>query len=159
MFPATISVAPNSPMARANASMVPARTPRQASGNVTRKNTRSSEAPSVRAAFSSCVSTPSNAARADLNTSGNATMAAANTAPCQVNISVIPKRLPQPLSDPAAAADHDDQVVAEHGRRHHHGQGEHRVEHVAAPESAAGQQEPRRSAEQQRRPRSQRPRP
>ena len=38
--------------------------PRQANGRVTRKNTRSSEAPSVRAAFSSWLSTPSNAARA-----------------------------------------------------------------------------------------------
>ena len=39
MLPATISVAPNSPIARAKASSMPARMPRQASGSVTRKNT------------------------------------------------------------------------------------------------------------------------
>src|SRR5664279_1733711 len=36
MLPATISVAPNSPSARAKASNTPARMPRQASGSVTR---------------------------------------------------------------------------------------------------------------------------
>ena len=48
--------------------------------------------PSVRAACSSCESTVSKAARADLHTSGKPTTAAAITAPCQVKIRRMPKR-------------------------------------------------------------------
>ncbi len=90
MLPATINVAPNSPIARANASSRPARMPRQASGKVMRKNTAASDTPSVRAAFSSWPSTPSNAARAGLNTSGSEATAAAITAACQVNTRLMP---------------------------------------------------------------------
>ena len=101
MLPATISVAPNSPKARAKASSTPARMPRQASGKVTRKNTATLPRPSTRAACSSCMSTPSNAARADLQTNGKATIAAAITAPCQVKIRLMPKlRSSQPPSQP-----------------------------------------------------------
>ena len=91
MLPATISVAPNSPSARAKASSTPASTPRQAIGSVTRKNSAHSPRPSTRAARSSCGSTPSKAARADFITSGNATIVAAITAPCQVKIRLMPK--------------------------------------------------------------------
>ena len=66
ILPATIRVAPNSPMPRAKASMSPAKMPFQASGRETVSRTRSSEAPKVRAAFSRCGSTCSRAARADL---------------------------------------------------------------------------------------------
>ncbi|MNQ93372.1 hypothetical protein D3C85_1088350 [compost metagenome] len=90
-LPAIISVAPNSPSARANASSTPAAMPRAAKGRVTRKNTPASPTPSTRAAFSSWLSTFSNAARADLNTSGNATTDAAITAPCQVKTSSMPQ--------------------------------------------------------------------
>ena len=90
-LPAIISVAPNSPSARAKASSTPATMPRAASGSVTRKNTPAWHTPSTRAAFSSCASTFSKAARADLNTSGNATTAAAMTAPCQVKTSSMPQ--------------------------------------------------------------------
>ncbi|OJH79874.1 MAG: hypothetical protein BSK19_06180 [Stenotrophomonas maltophilia] len=90
MLPATISVAPNSPIARANASSRPARIPRHASGRVMRKNTAASDTPSVRAACSNWPSTSSNAARAGLNTSGNDATAAAITAACQVNTRLMP---------------------------------------------------------------------
>ncbi|MNN89408.1 hypothetical protein D3C81_2072220 [compost metagenome] len=86
-------VAPNSPIARANASNNPARMPRHANGKVTRKNSAISDTPSVRAACSSCASTSSNAARAGLKTSGSEAMAAAMTAACQVNTRLIPNAL------------------------------------------------------------------
>src|SRR5471032_1733980 len=91
MLPATISVAPNSPIARANASKAPASTPRQASGRVTRKNTPIGAMPSTRAACSNCRSTVSNAVRADFNISGSDTTAAAITAACHVKIRLMPK--------------------------------------------------------------------
>ena len=93
MLPATISVAPNSPSARANASSTPARMPRVASGSVTRKKTATGARPSTLAASSTCASTDSNAARADLQTNGKATIAAAITAPCQVKTRRMPKLL------------------------------------------------------------------
>src|SRR5437867_2620968 len=45
MFPATIKVAPKSPRARANASIAAAIIPLEASGIVTRQNTRHSDSP------------------------------------------------------------------------------------------------------------------
>ena len=75
--------------------------PRQASGSVTRQSTPHSLTPSTRAACSSRPSTASNAARAGLNTSGNATTLAAITAPCQVKIRLMPKvSCSQPPSQP-----------------------------------------------------------
>ena len=86
--PATISDAPNSPIARAKASSVPARMPGQASGSVTRMNTLHSDWRSVRAAASSCRSTCAKAVDAALSTSGSATSADAITAPCQWKMTV-----------------------------------------------------------------------
>src|SRR3990167_2036608 len=101
MLPATISVAPNSPSARAKPSSTPARMPRQASGSVTRQNTPASEMPSTRAASCNCGSTASKAARAGLNTSGNATTVAAITAPVSVKMSWMPNvSCSQPPSQP-----------------------------------------------------------
>ena len=53
MSPASMSVAPNSPSARAKERIVPASSPGAASGTTMRRKTRHSEAPSVRAACSS----------------------------------------------------------------------------------------------------------
>ncbi len=53
MFETKVIVAPNSPSERANASNTPTATPGKAKGNVTVRNTRQREAPSVRAAHSS----------------------------------------------------------------------------------------------------------
>jgi hypothetical protein len=53
MLPATISVAPNSPRARAKESTIPETIPGQARGRVIVKKTRGSVAPSVLAASSS----------------------------------------------------------------------------------------------------------
>jgi hypothetical protein len=75
--------------------------PRQASGSVTRKKTAAAPIPSTRAACSSCASTFSKAARADLQTNGKATIAAAITAPCQVKMRLMPNvRSSQPPSQP-----------------------------------------------------------
>ena len=60
--PANISVAPNSPSARPSARAVPAARPGTATGIITLRNPRASEAPSVRDASSSDRSTAANAA-------------------------------------------------------------------------------------------------
>ena len=52
MLPAIMTVAPNSPSARANPSTAPAMTAGRASGSVMVKNTRTGPAPSVAAAAS-----------------------------------------------------------------------------------------------------------
>src|SRR5437660_1211850 len=72
MLPASMSVAPNSPSARAKARTSPAMIPLRASGNVTSSAVRHSERPSVNAAFSSSRSTDSMAARAVRTRSGSA---------------------------------------------------------------------------------------
>src|ERR1039457_1483004 len=90
MFPASISVAPNSPRARENERIVPASTPGQASGSATERNTRHSEAPSVRAASRKRESTCSRAARAVRYISGNATTDAAITVAGHEKTTVAP---------------------------------------------------------------------
>ena len=90
MLPATISVMPKSPKARQNASTAPASTARQASGSVTLQNTDHSERPSVRAACSRRVSTPSKPAWAARTSSGSEPTHAATTAAFQVNASSTP---------------------------------------------------------------------
>ena len=60
--PANINVAPNSPSARPSASAVPAASPGTATGIITRRKPRASDAPSVREASSSERSTAANAA-------------------------------------------------------------------------------------------------
>ncbi len=91
MLPATISVAPKSPTARAKAIMPPATNPRHARGRVMLVNTPHSERPSRRAASSRRGSTLSMAARAGLMNSGSEVTRAASTAPRQVNTSVRPR--------------------------------------------------------------------
>ncbi len=71
MLPATMIVAPNSPNARANASVIPPNIPRHASGSVIVKKTRASPAPSVRAICSKRGLTCSNATRAHSTSRGN----------------------------------------------------------------------------------------
>ncbi len=71
--------------------------PRQASGRLMRKNTAAEFDPKVRAARSSCGSTSRNAARAARRISGNAAIAAAITAPCQVKMRLMPNA---PCSQP-----------------------------------------------------------
>src|SRR6202167_5977052 len=90
MFPATISVAPNSPRARAKESIVPASTPGQASGSAISRNTRHSDAPNVRAACSNAGSTCSRAAREVRYISGKATTAAAITVAGQEKTMLAP---------------------------------------------------------------------
>src|ERR1700733_9316818 len=120
MSPASISVAPNSPSARANERIVPASTPGHASGKATAWNTRHSDAPNVLAdsknresadsteatawntrhsdapnvlaASKNRESTCSSAARAERYISGNATTAAAITVAGQENTTVVPNR-------------------------------------------------------------------
>ena len=60
--PANISVAPNSPSARPQASAIPVVIPAPAQGIATRQNARASPAPSVRAAAVRSGSTAANAA-------------------------------------------------------------------------------------------------
>ena len=60
--PANISVAPNSPSARPQASATPALIPAPAHGIATRQNARASPAPSVRAASSQVGSSAAKAA-------------------------------------------------------------------------------------------------
>src|ERR1700678_3881719 len=91
MFPAIIRVAPNSPSARAKERIVPARIPGQARGSGISRNTRHSDAPSVRAACVKFGSTCSSAARAVRYISGNATTAAASTVAGQEKTIVPPK--------------------------------------------------------------------
>src|SRR5579875_96162 len=91
MLPASISVAPNSPRARANAKIVPARIPGQASGSDTRRNTRHSDAPKVRAACRSVRSSCSSAARTLKYISGNETTAAAITVAGHEKTTLAPK--------------------------------------------------------------------
>src|SRR6202167_559670 len=93
MSPASISVAPNSPSARANERIVPASTPGHASGKATAWNTRHSDAPNVLAASKNRESTCSSAARAERYISGNATTAAAITVAGQEKTTVAPNRI------------------------------------------------------------------
>ena len=90
MFPATISVIPNSPSARQKASTPPASTERHASGRVTLQKTDHSERPRVRAACSSCRSTDSKPAWADLITRAIEPTHAASTAAPHVKANSTP---------------------------------------------------------------------
>ena len=63
ILPAINMVAPNSPIARQNANMLPVKIPFHANGTEIVKNMRSSEAPNVRATSSILWSTDCNADR------------------------------------------------------------------------------------------------
>jgi hypothetical protein len=90
ILPASMSVAPNSPSARAKARTSPARMPLRARGSVTSIAVRHSERPSVKAAFSSSRSTEAMAAAAVRTRSGKAITVAAMAAAYQVNATVKP---------------------------------------------------------------------
>src|SRR5512143_1311861 len=92
MFPATRMVAPNSPSARAKASMSPAAIPREASGNVTVERTRASLAPSVRATASRRGFTSSKATRAVRTRRGRDITIIATTTAFHVKTTSMPKR-------------------------------------------------------------------
>ena len=53
----------------------------------------------------------------------------------------------QPAAEGAAAAKEDEQIKTEHGRRHHHRQGEEGIEQFATGEAAAGEEEAAQHAE------------
>ena len=91
MAPAKVTVAPNSPKARANPSSPAATRPGAARGRVTRANTARGGAPSTAAASSSPRSTPSIASRKGRTTSGRAMMVAASAAPVQWKARETPK--------------------------------------------------------------------
>ena len=84
-------VAPNSPSARAKASIMPAMMPGSASGSVTVRNSQAGLAPSVAAASSSRRSIASIDRRIARTISGNAMMPQASAAPVQRNENTMPK--------------------------------------------------------------------
>ena len=84
-------VAPNSPSARAKASIAPAMTPGSASGSVTVTKIQNGLAPSVAAASSSRRSIASIDSRIARTISGNAITPQAVTAPVQRNANTMPK--------------------------------------------------------------------
>ncbi len=92
MFPATRIVAPNSPMARANASTMPPVIPRTARGRVMVRKTRHSLAPSVRAICSVRTFTSSNATRQPRTRNGNDITIMAMTTAFQVKTTSMPAR-------------------------------------------------------------------
>ena len=99
-----VIVAPNSPSARAKASVAPASTPGQHKGKVIVRKVRQRPAPSVRAASSSRRSTDSSDSRIARTASGKAITAAASAAPVQRNSRVTPnQRSSGPPIGPAGA--------------------------------------------------------
>jgi len=86
MFPATIRVAPNSPIALAKERTVPATMPFFARGSTTRRAVSNSEWPKVSEALMRLLSTDSIAALVVLIISGRATTKEARTAAYQVNM-------------------------------------------------------------------------
>src|SRR5215471_19251229 len=91
IFETKVIVAPNSPIALAKPSTMPASTPGKARGSVTVKNTRTGAAPSVSAACSSFWSTASIDRRIGRTRSGNAITPQASAAPVQRNAKTIPR--------------------------------------------------------------------
>ena len=145
MLPATRIVAPNSPSAREKASTAPARTPRQASGSVTRKKADTGPQPSVRARPTSRGSTSSNAVRAERTSSGNDITAVARTTAFQVKTTSTPWR-GEPAAERAVAAEQLEQREADRGRRQHERQRQQRVECAAPGPAVAGEQKRRGDA-------------
>ena len=92
MLDTKVMVAPNSPSERAKANTVPTIMPGKVSGSVMVRNTRQRPAPSVRAACSSRISTPSSARRIARTISGKDITAAARTAPRQLKAKVRPNQ-------------------------------------------------------------------
>src|SRR5208282_2794781 len=90
ILPATRMVAPNSPIALANASKNPATIPLAASGIVTVRSTRQYDAPSVSAICSNRGLTDSKPTRADLTSSGKLIAAVASKTARHVNAMSTP---------------------------------------------------------------------
>src|SRR5699024_5844543 len=93
ILPATMSVAPNSPIARAKLNNAPVTSAVVDRGRVTFMNVCSLFAPSTFAAFSISASTFKKPAFADWYISGNATTVLAMTTAYHVNMMVAPKRV------------------------------------------------------------------
>ena len=131
MLPATISVAPNSPKARANDSSRPARMPRQASGSETRKNTAHSlDTQRACGVFQLRVDhLEGRPRRLEHQRKGHHGGGDHRRLPGEDQADA--EVLQQPGTEHTLAADHHQQVVAQHGGRHHHRQGQHRVDQVA----------------------------
>jgi hypothetical protein len=91
MFETKVMVAPNSPMERAKARIMPAISPGAISGRVMVRKTQAGLAPSVLAAASSRWSTPSMESRMARTMSGKPIMAQASAAPVQRNEKTSPK--------------------------------------------------------------------
>jgi len=91
MFDTKVMVAPNSPIALAKPSTIPASTPGNASGKVTVRKTCQGAAPRVPAACSSLRSTASIESRIGRTKSGNAMIPQASAAPVQRNANTIPR--------------------------------------------------------------------
>ena len=90
ILPAIISVAPNSPMARAKDRTVPAMIPFFDSGSIILRNVSNSECPRVYEALTRFRSIDSMAAREVFIMSGSATTKDASTAAYQVNMMLKP---------------------------------------------------------------------
>jgi hypothetical protein len=140
MLPATISVAPNSPRARAKASSTPARMPRQASGSVTRKNTAARRGRAPRRLLELRVDVLERRPRrlAD-EREGDDRRGDHRALPGEDEVDA--EAALEPAAEPAAPADHHQQVVAEHGRRQHHRQEQDRVDQLAPREAVARERE------------------
>lgn len=91
MKPATMMVAPNSPMERAKASRMPAMMPRLARGRVIFRNTWNRLPPRERAAASRWAGTSSKAVRRERTRRGKAMTARARTTAFQVKMTSMPK--------------------------------------------------------------------
>ena len=91
MLETKVMVAPNSPIALAKPSTMPASTPGSASGSVTVANTRQGAAPSVSAACSSRRSIASIDSRIGRTNSGNDITPQASAAPVQRNANTMPR--------------------------------------------------------------------
>jgi hypothetical protein len=90
IFPASMIVAPNSPMARAKERTAPAMSPFFARGKITFIAVLRFEWPRVYDAFMRSLSTDSIAARAVFTIRGSATTKDASTAACHVNMTDQP---------------------------------------------------------------------
>ena len=145
-----VMVAPNSPSARAKASMVPAMMPGSASGSVMVAKLQNGLAPSVAAASSSRRSIASIDSRMARTISGNAMTPQEIAAPVQRNENTMPKWSARKAPTGALRPERDEQQIAGHHRRQHQRQVDKRIEQRLAPEILARQQQRDGDAERQR---------
>lgn len=88
--PAKVSVAPNSPSERANASTAPDTTPGNSSGRVTRHQTVVGRAPSVAATTSKSAPAVRAAPSSEITRNGSDTNVCASTTAVVLNATLIP---------------------------------------------------------------------